>query len=188
MKIKHWIALVIFIVTVIVIGVKWHNYNSLYHPKVNPNPKYFMTIKGHIAKPLLNELKLQFVATYTANNKECEVIVNPNVGTPIFMRRVISYNPEISKNQDYLIKIPLDRFLPGYCKWQAYSVRYHLLSDKHTSPRLKEFLNKIQTYSFVNQSNYTYKIDNKKYYIRLNGPIDINKLFQTVKVEITKVT
>lgn len=105
------------------------------HPQENPHPQYYLTLKGHIAKPLQSKVRLRFIQSYVGMNPKCAVASNPLSGIKENPARSFTHVAELDTNGNYEIKVPLDKYLPGYCHWQSWGMgltmtdqEYHYIS------------------------------------------------------------
>ena len=103
-----------------------------YAPILNPHPKYFFTIKGHIDKELMKTMALHFYAVYETNNNKCLRIINNFEGVhgPRDIR--IAFHP-ISTESNFVVHIPIDKFLLGKCLWKLSSIEESTIKDKTTA-------------------------------------------------------
>ena len=95
-----------------------------YMPKVNPNPKYFMTVKGFIDPRLKGRIHLTIVAEYNNYNPKCNLWISHLQGanTPWQIFRDYKIKPDAKGG--YEIKIPLDHYQQGKCNWHVAAIRY----------------------------------------------------------------
>ena len=126
------------IATLIIIGAKgmWFIYHltssadpthipSQEQPLLNPSPQYFMTVQGQVDPALIPRLQLHWVATYQTNNPQCNVEINEleGVDSQLYIKKHIPITPDARGN--YQLKIPLDKYMPGKCKWKIRSTSYY---------------------------------------------------------------
>ena len=119
----------------IVLGLAWlgvtkayHTY--LHHPRINPKPKYYLTVKGHIDPSLKHRVKLTWIADYETTNPKCEVDVNWLEGGYIPREKFLLVKSHPDKQGNYQDKIPLNYYLRGYCGWQLFTVGYKIKDKK----------------------------------------------------------
>ena len=125
-----------------------------FQPVVNPNPNYFMTVKGHVAPELAGTVRLVWVTEYYTANPECEVVTNQfeGVRNAREVENTLIVKPNSSGNYEY--KIPLDKYLPGFCRWQVSDSSYILSSKNNTL-----FKNQV---NYINKSISNNKIEGIK--------------------------
>jgi hypothetical protein len=94
-------------------------------PLLNPAPQYFMALQGHIDPALKHTIQLTWLATYYTFNPQCNVEVNQleGVDSPLIIYHYFPVKPDAKGN--YQLKIPLDKYMPGYCQWAIVSIAYH---------------------------------------------------------------
>jgi len=104
-----------------------------FQPVVNPNPNYFMTVKGHVAPELAGKVKLVWVTEYYTANPECEVVTNQfeGVRNAREIKNSLVVKPNSTGNYEY--KIPLDKYLPGFCRWQVGQTLFNLGNIKENT-------------------------------------------------------
>lgn len=105
------------------------NYGK-YVPKLNPHPKYYMTIKGHIDPRLKDKVHLKWITRYYTSNDACKVVINALEGVSSYQQKTDVVKIKPNKKGSYFHKIPLDKYLPGYCKWQAETILYAFNKNK----------------------------------------------------------
>jgi len=99
---------------------------SDYIPQLNPHPKYFMTVKGKVDPALKNKIKLIWIATYYTTNNQCRKVFDN--GKDSFERQKNEAYPVVlNKNSSYVLNIPLDKYLPGFCIWKALDISYKII-------------------------------------------------------------
>ena len=128
-------------------------------PQENPHPQYYLTLKGHIAKPLQNKVRLRFIQAYVGSNPKCAAESDPISGIKENPARSFTHLAELDANGNYEIKVPLDKYLPGYCHWQSYDMGITLTNQ--------EYHYESDGYGFINyndkQSASTYLANPKIY-------------------------
>ena len=95
-----------------------------YMPKVNPHPKYFMTVKGFIDPRLQQRIHLTIVAEYDNFNPKCNLWISHFEGADTPWQIFHDYKIKPDNTGHYKIKIPLDHYQPGKCDWDIAGVRY----------------------------------------------------------------
>ena len=99
--------------------------DAKYQPVVNPHPKYFITYKGFI-DPSLNKLvKLRLLTVYATTNPKCEKVINKFEGVSVPREREHYITARPNNNGTYFYKVALDKYLPGWCKWQVDSAYFN---------------------------------------------------------------
>src|SRR3990167_8781994 len=102
-----------------------------YAPILNPHPKYFFTIKGHIDKELMKTMHPRFYADYETTNDQCLRVVNSFEGVHSSRQITAIHDPTIS-NGNYFLKIPIDKYVFSKCGWELISIEQSL-SINHTN-------------------------------------------------------
>lgn len=105
------------------------NNEDKYMPKLNKNPRYFISIYGHIDPKLNEDIKLIITSDYATTNPKCKDMVDPLAR--LFMHRqidkIIIVQPD--DHGSYKYTIPLDLYEPDFCGWRADSVSYTLYDN-----------------------------------------------------------
>jgi len=91
-------------------------------PKLNPHPKYFVTISGNIQPHMPYPQTLMFRATYAAYNPKCSIWISYLEGVPGMPGHPVYYPVHPNTKGDYKVKIPIDAYKPGMCDWKAMRV------------------------------------------------------------------
>jgi hypothetical protein len=102
-----------------------------YAPILNPHPKYFFKAYGTLAPGIKKSIKLSFVLDYSTEKKECLVSVNKLAGVYSVRNEITKYTIKPDKNGYYQLKIPLDKYEPGYCNWSWGSIHYVIVGSRH---------------------------------------------------------
>lgn len=100
-------------------------------PQENPHPQYYLTLKGHIAKSLRNEVRLRFIQTVAALSDKCTHVTNHLEGVTGNPTKSHTYVAEPDAKGNYEIKVPLDKYLPGYCDWQPWAMGITLTDQEY---------------------------------------------------------
>ena len=102
-----------------------------FRPKLNPSPKYYITYQGFIDPSLNHLVKLSILTVYATTNPKCQSEASwLNGGLGPRMRKNYTYVvPDITGHFSY--KVPLDKYLPGICGWQAYEMLFNDESIKN---------------------------------------------------------
>lgn len=101
-----------------------------YKPVVNPHPQYFLTIHKSLTMSLS---RLKAVTQYVAYNQQCNIVTNKFEGARAYRSKAVIHYP--SDNQQNILRIPFDRYLPGFCQWYGYLVSlYYKGNDGHYRP------------------------------------------------------
>ena len=95
-----------------------------YMPKVNPHPKYFMTVKGFIDPRLQQRIHLTMIAEYDNFNPKCNMWVSYFEGADASWQIFHTYKIRPNHQGNYQIKIPLDYYQPSRCNWHAAAISY----------------------------------------------------------------
>jgi hypothetical protein len=132
-------------------------------PHLNPNPKYYLILKGHITEKLRNQIKLRFIQDYVGANPKCASESDPISGIMENPAKSITHLAEPDVNGNYEIRVPLDKYLPGYCNWQSWSMGIALTDEEHYyEPDGLAFVNYSNTESIAKSSNFYNYICPKK--------------------------
>ncbi|MCK4870925.1 MAG: hypothetical protein KAS93_07435 [Gammaproteobacteria bacterium] len=91
-----------------------------YAPRLNPKPKYFLTIKGQTNKHLH---AIIFTAIYATTNQKCNIIINKFEGASASRQTKINYPLPLRQNS-YNINIPLDLIQKNLCSWKIQAIRF----------------------------------------------------------------
>jgi hypothetical protein len=96
------------------------NITAKSQPTVNSAPQHYLTITG--TKP--RELEIWFAIDFIADNSDCfhRGIGQLVAGSPGDAPEILDVVAVKSGEQNFEVKMPLDRYLPGYCGWHATSV------------------------------------------------------------------
>ncbi len=103
------------------------NVNNEYEPVLNPDPKYFMVVHGHVDPALQKKLDLTIIERFTTYNDKCRYFRNFSLkfeGVSSSRVKNINYITKYEQNGDYSIKIPLNKYQEGMCRWQIYAIGY----------------------------------------------------------------
>ena len=123
-----------------------HKYNR-YQPITNPNPQHFITLSGKIDP----RLDATIVVTYQSTSEKCSKFDNWFKGANSLKYQYVNY-PIYAEKNHYKLRLNLDNYLSGYCKWKLkgvyYSATYGLLATKKPLFRIdnKEIQPKKQYY------------------------------------------
>ena len=114
------------------VGVLAYEYfKPKYHePKLNPSPKYFLTIEGTVAPAFRGTGHLVFMASYSTSKDPCFHETNYLAGMIQGESKTKYYWIKPDKNSHYKIKIPMDKYVPGTCGWIPYTVAMDFAKDK----------------------------------------------------------
>ena len=99
-------------------------------PQLNPEPKYFITYQGFIDPSLNNLVQLTILTVYETTNPECEEDTNPLAGVLTPRKRSSYIHIQPNAKGHFYYKVPLDKYLPGFCKWEASWTNYNDQSIK----------------------------------------------------------
>jgi hypothetical protein len=130
MKLKRILLLVVIVPVLIILALIGKNYavdtyrDWKYAPTINPQPKYFMTVKGNVDPKLIGKIDIGMQAIYSTTVKNCDKTYNALEGVRGWRQKEIMFYPEnIEKNGNYKIEIPLDYFTSGVCSWMIAAIR-----------------------------------------------------------------
>lgn len=89
-------------------------------PATNPDPQHYIVITG--TKPA--DLEIWFAIDSIASNSDCfhRGIGQALAGSPGDAPEILDLVAVQAGNEDFLVKLPIDRYLPGKCGWHATSV------------------------------------------------------------------
>lgn len=121
-------------------STNWQNTMQL-----NPHPKYFLTIKGHIAEQLRNKIQLRFIQSTVGWSDRCTQVTNHFEGISGNPLKNDPYLAKLDASGNYVIKIPLDKYLPGYCAWRPWGMGITLTEQ--------EYQHVPNGFAFINYSN-----------------------------------
>lgn len=93
-------------------------------PQLNPQPKYFVTVEGYINPKLAQDINLTWHIAYITHNDDCREVFNPLEGVYGARSQEDSFLIKTDETNHYSYKIPIDKYLPGYCDWHATSMYY----------------------------------------------------------------
>jgi len=120
---KKFISIFILAVIALVVWISVRDHLR-YHPAKNPQPKYFLTVKGHVDPKLKNDLKLEWGTSYATTNPKCNKTYNWLEGVSGERIENLNYAVTFSSNGDYQLRIPIDGLIPGYCGWEVGDVYF----------------------------------------------------------------
>ena len=103
----------------------YHYVHRTISPTINPHPRYYMTVKGHVDKKLRDNLKITWFSEYYTTNPQCNRTVNWSEGIDAPQMVTEKYPIKIQPNGDYQLKIPMDQYSVGECGWEISGVYYH---------------------------------------------------------------
>ncbi len=147
-----------------------------YKPKLNPHPKYFFNVKGYVDPKLIGHINVGWRVGYIGTDKRCDYVENSFEGVNSARYVTVYYHPKPNEAGHYHVSIPIDKYLSGYCHWQAFRIEtnygngdksgYGEITDfapcgtsaSCSSPRNKK-VDKYKTYGF-STSNCHFKKDN----------------------------
>jgi len=111
----------IFILAIIAL-VSWISIRDYlrYHPAKNSQPKYFLTVKGHVDPAIQKSLKLTWVSDYYTTNPICNEYGDfgdwlEGASAERHIHRLFDVKP--NQAGKYSIQIPIDYYNPGFCGW-----------------------------------------------------------------------
>ena len=141
MKLYKLLLLVTLTALLISCGSDKKNYGK-YVPKLNPHPQYYMTVKGRIDPKIKDKVKLSWDALYETNNRDCDIVINNFEGVVRPKNKTSVIKAEINEAGYYYYKIPIDKYMQGYCKWKLTSLRYRFTynGDQYYPPTWVYFI------------------------------------------------
>ena len=158
MKQKQRIIFLLVIVVLATVGVLYGKHRYIEYkkkPKLNPNPQYFLTIKGYISPKLSRTIQLAFEQTYAARNNKCSKVTNVLAGFESLPAKHDTYHIKPDKKGYYQVMIPMDKYLPGYCNWQPWEL-------EHTLNKREEAYESPRGFSFISYDNEKSNSNNPK--------------------------
>lgn len=142
---KKWYALIVLI---LVAGYSLFHYIR-YSPHRNPNPKYFVTIKGTVSPGLQD--KIRFYMSYATSAERCE---HQGFNYSYGKSKSINIKPQFNNKNEYSIVLPLDKYKSGWCNWSANNFGYYFTNNKIKNEQyLVDFDDNADPY-FPNASNF----------------------------------
>ena len=127
MKIRHILTTMAIALLLIGCGSGYPDSTKVpvkYMPKVNPHPKYFMTVKGFIDPRLQQRIHLTIVAEYNNYNPKCNLLISHFEGASSPWQIFYNYPINLNSKSSYQIKIPLYYYQPGKCRWHIANISY----------------------------------------------------------------
>jgi hypothetical protein len=97
-----------------------------YKPIINTHPRYFVSVSGHIDPQIAKAVHLIWQTTAWTKNPKCNVTYNQFEGVVGWRSHVTHYTVKPDSKGSYFIRIPIDRYLPGYCDWRMRSISFSL--------------------------------------------------------------
>jgi len=113
-------SVIILIGIMVLVGI-WYHFHRM-KPVKNRHPTKFITLHGHIDKGL--QVKLS--AYYQTTNPSCQYYASFAEGAlaPRYKEVIVKAQPD--HKGDYEVKLPLDAFESGYCRWKVNSIVYYV--------------------------------------------------------------
>ena len=100
----------------------------------NIKNNYNFFIAGKITPNLTGKIKLKWYAKYATYNPKCARASNVYAqfeGGVFPQQSITSKDLTVDKNNSFRVKIPLDKYKPGLCKWNIKEIDYSI----NNSPR-----------------------------------------------------
>lgn len=88
-----------------------------YASPLNPYPRYFVAINGHIAPALAKKVGVVFTYGYETHNENCQYIVDDSGGLKADRFKNFDAKATPDHQGNFKVKIPIDYYEPGKCKW-----------------------------------------------------------------------
>lgn len=120
---KKWYALIAIVI--IIAGYSVFHYIR-YSPHLNPHPQYFVTIKGTVSPELQD--KIRFYMRYATRAKRCE---HQGFNVNYSSARADKIKPRFNNKNEFSIVVPLDKYKPGWCEWNASDFGYYFIGEKY---------------------------------------------------------
>jgi hypothetical protein len=151
-------------------GKPQHELAGKYQPVLNPHPHNFITVRGYISNKLSKQVQLIWHVSYYTNNSKCKKIINSFEGVTSPLSKIDSYTVITNKDHRYLIRIPIDRYQQGLCKWQASQLYYSFFYKKQNygTPATAINLDKKSVIWYINK--LTIQAIKEKNKQNINGP------------------
>src|SRR3990167_3219026 len=96
------------------------------NPVKNPHPKYFVMVSGNISLKLKKPMYYVIWATYVAHNSKCQKMINWFEGVKGYYAKTDRYLAKPNNDGNYVIKIPIDGYFSGKCRWSMDQINYHV--------------------------------------------------------------
>jgi hypothetical protein len=94
------------------------------YPVTNPTPSQWLEIHGTLPATVpVNEVEETFMTTVAPGQAQTNACQRRSAAVPIMKHETVPLRPE---NGHYEIRIPVDRYLPGKCRWQLRFVDFQL--------------------------------------------------------------
>lgn|SRR3990167_893179 len=147
------IFLYVFTAMIIALGASCslsrNNHNPVKNPPTNnPHPQYYFNIKTQVDPKIEQPIKLTLQARYVTSNPNCQNLTHWFEGVKEDQAITIEKTVTLPHNQVMYYKIPLDKFLPGYCQWRVERVAYQL-----HYPQAPEYLHLRDSYTSLFSQN-----------------------------------
>ncbi len=125
-------------------------------PQLNPHPKYFITVEGDIDPGIAEDLTLSWHIAYATHNDACNKVVNYFEGAEVarFTEETVTF---LANAGHYRYQFAIDKYLPGYCQWEAVSIYYKFSSHKQGQIKGQadfDFGNPSKSYPYVYQDSW----------------------------------
>ena len=130
--------------------------NNRYKPVINPSPKQFIKITGHMDHHLAGE----FLLTYTTNTDDCKS--SPLVtGAALSKTKAVKYLIKPNNKNIFTLLIPTDKLLPGYCNWRIESLGLNIYTSQKPHLHYQDY--PIYFYKKANDKTFkiSYSCENK---------------------------
>lgn len=151
----------------------WHRYVVYQEqPKLNPNPKYYVTISGNIQPHMRYPETLLFRATYGAYKPSCHKTINWLAGVSGMPGKPDYYPVHPDAEGNYVVKIPIDRYLAGQCDWK---IAWILSSINPIMPPKKDWPDKTGYSDLIDFGHYGSKTESPGYPVTDNATLYCGK-------------
>jgi hypothetical protein len=146
-----------------------------YKPIINTHPRYFVSVSGHIDPQIVKAVHLIWQTTAWTQNSKCQVTLNQFEGV-VDNRYQEDYYPVTPNQQgNYAIKIPIDRYLPGYCDWRMRKLAFSIANLKNvliasfSKTVLPQSYPTVKNLLYCKVKNFSYTCQFKKRIVVFNG-------------------
>jgi len=157
-------AIIVFMIALLSFLPGWYKKQ----PKLNPHPKYFITIHGHAAPEYQGKLKIVIQQEFDAWNDKCgyyKAFLSPLTHN----EKKVIYSIKLTNTGSYSVRVPTDLYKSGYCKWKPMGINL-AVKNHNFSQDIVYYDNTSHTPSInsINiscmQNNKTCSISDKFYY------------------------
>jgi len=113
-------SVIILIGIMVLVGI-WYHFHRM-KPVKNPHPVEYITLHGHIDKGL----RVKLSAFYETTNPSCQHYVDIAEGALAARDTEVLVKAKPDDKGNYKLKLPLDAYKSGICKWEINSIVYYV--------------------------------------------------------------